>query len=146
MKLKLYKANEKNLKALVTMYQTYYHDEGEHWDEKTIYQRFRQILLMPDSIFYLASINEQVVGFIMGYYRFFSDGPILYVAEILVKKEFQGQHLGSEIMAFVEKEARNAKAKAIILETLDDHLHNHFYDKLGFETKKELVFKKKILN
>lgn len=36
MKLKLYKANEKNLKALVTMYQTYYHDEGEHWDEKIV--------------------------------------------------------------------------------------------------------------
>jgi len=85
-RLKLCKVNEKNLKALVTVYQTYYYDEGECWDEKTIYRRFRQILLMPDSLFYFASLNDQVVGFVMGYYRFFSDGPILYIVEILVKK------------------------------------------------------------
>lgn len=70
-------------------------------------------------------------------------GYIGVVHEVSVHPDFRGQGLGRSIMAFLEAEARRLGMEYLEL-TSGRHQAQELYDKLGFERRDTVVFRKKM--
>jgi N-acetylglutamate synthase-like GNAT family acetyltransferase len=93
----------------------------------------------------VAEENEKIVGFL----SYISEGGFIKINWIGVTKNFQRKGIGGRMINWLEKDARNLKARAIQVETLTDKEEyepyqktRNFYYKMGFKKIKELPEKR----
>ena len=82
---------------------------------------------------------------IFGFAEQFYDGVLFEIKEFCVKNASRGNGIGSAIYREFEKRLRERNIKEIMLMTLRGNATEHFYEKNGFETEKDLIFMKKQL-
>ncbi|MGM0771247.1 MAG: ribosomal protein S18-alanine N-acetyltransferase [Halobacteriota archaeon] len=92
-----------------------------------VYMNFYE---MNNEGFFVVSINNLIVGFVMGYRSDVNEGRIFSLA---VKKEYQGMGIGSHLMAtilngFVQQGLRSATLEVRI----SNHTARKLYSDLGF--------------
>ena len=83
-----------------------------------------------DELFSVATINKQIVGTIMAGY----DGVRGWIYALAVSREFQRQRIGSELIAYAEKQLRDrscVKVNLQVVEPVDTGLIR-FYEQAGF--------------
>jgi len=79
---------------------------------------------------WVALANDEPVGFLCAE----PIGDEVHVWEVAVSADHQGQGIGTELMAVVERHARDGGAEALTLTTFSDVPWNGpFYAKLGFD-------------
>ncbi len=94
------------------------------------------------SLLLVSLINEQIVGYCLGYdhYAFYANGKISWLEEIYVIDEFRKNNIGRELMNSFELWAKSRNSKLIALAT---RRASSFYRAIGYE--ESAVYFRKIL-
>ncbi len=135
-----YKRFEENdLNTLIKFYMDYYNSQGGTWTYDITYKRIHQIVAMEDSLVILQFDREKLVGFLMGYFKYFDDSTGFYLEEILVTSSCQHMGYGSGLLSHLKEELAGRNCNWIELLTTTGKLHQQFYRKHGFKTSENLV-------
>lgn len=135
-----YKELEENdLDTLIEFYMNYYNAVGGTWTYDITYKRIHQMVTMEDSLVMLQYEQEKLVGFLMGYFKYFDDSVGFFVEEILVKSDCQHQGYGTDLLSHLKSELSQRNCNWIELLTTTGELHQRFYQKNGYQVSKNLV-------
>ncbi len=90
--------------------------------------------------------NKEILGLIIFQIEQWWEGKVIIVQDLIVKKEFQKNNIGKELMNFLEKYAHNKKMKRIYFETNKKAPSINFYKKIGYKINKDRIsMSKKII-
>ncbi|KPK71969.1 hypothetical protein AMJ87_06055 [candidate division WOR_3 bacterium SM23_60] len=90
---------------------------------------FQHDLMSGDSVGLVAEHNDQLIGYAMA--TFTGDG--FHVTNIAIKREYQRQGLGTQLMKQLETLARNKGSTYVFLEVrTNNNVAITFYEKLGY--------------
>lgn len=128
-----------DIDEIVRFYQKYYNSHGGSWTYEKAYRRIHQITSMEDSLVLLQFEENQLVGFLMGYFKQFDDSRGFYLEEILVCAEFQHQGYGSDLLHCLKAELSHQECDWIELLTTTGEQHQQFYRKNGYARSERLV-------
>jgi len=84
---------------------------------------------IPVYIIAYHSFPDDIVGVVKGHFS----GGNMYIAHILVKREFRGKNIGSRLMEKAIQVAKNEKCHIMTLKTTVRHQVITFYHKFGFK-------------
>lgn len=133
--------SEKELPIIVEKFMDYYnnHEDG-CWRLDKAYKRIHQIVTIKDSMCLIQyDNNDEITGFVMGYYKEYDDLKAYYLEEIVIFSEYQDKGYGTLFLAEVERIIRENNAEHIELASVNDEHHLHFYQKSGFYSAANLT-------
>lgn len=128
-----------DLDTLVKFYMDHYNAKGGTWTYETAYKRLHQMVTIEDSLVLLQFEDKELVGFLMGYFKYFDDSTGFFLEEILVADAHQNQGYGTELLAHLKAELTAAKCNWIELLTTTGEQHQGFYKKNGYKRSENLV-------
>lgn len=130
---------EKHLDDLIKFYMDYYNANGGKWTYEITYKRLHQIVTMENSLVLLQYDEGKLVGFLMGYFKYFDDSTGFYLEEILVASDCQHKGYGSDFLRHLKSELLRENCDWIELLTTTGMMHQNFYSKNGYTQSKNLV-------
>ena len=89
-------------------------------------------MTIEDSDCFIQYDNENMTGFVMGYYKEYDDLKAYFLEEIVIFEEYQNKGYGVAFMTELERVVRNNGVEHIELISVNDEHHMHFYKKMGF--------------
>jgi GNAT superfamily N-acetyltransferase len=103
---------------------------------------FRALLAQEDACLLLATAGADCVGYVLGFSHltFYANGPVGWVEEILVRREYRGRGVGRMLMSAFEQWAARQNCTLVALAT---RRAAPFYRALGYEDS--AVYLRKIL-
>lgn len=145
MKMRIEVMTPEDVELVIPMYIDYYnHHEGGCWTEETAGRRIRQVLGIEDSYsLIMKDANDEACGFVMGYYKQYDDVVGYTLEEILIAHPYQGQGLGSILLAELEARVKAAGASCVELQAVKDEMHERYYGKAGYRDARNFVMKVK---
>ena len=127
------KLTEENLSNVVEKYVDYYNScENGCWTYEKAYKRIHQVMTIEDAECMVFYNNNELIGFLMGYYKEFDDLKAYFLEEIVVFADYQNKGYGTVLLMELEKVVKRNGAEHIELISVNDKHHMHFYKKLGF--------------
>lgn len=134
-----------DIELVIPLYIDYYNNyENGCWTEITAKRRIQQVLTMEGSYsLIMKAENEEVCGFVMGYYKQYDDITGYTLEEILVSHKYQNKGLGSILLAELESRVKAAGASCVELQAVKDEMHERYYSKAGYYDAKNFVMKVK---
>ena len=145
MKLEYKKMEQKDIQSVIPLYIEYWNSTGDNWTPEIVYKRIWQVVGTPDSLCFVVTCNNKVIGFVMGRFETFYDLTAYNLVEILVAKDYQNKGLGTLIMNELERRVKKLGGAIIQLDSVNDEHHEHFYGKLGYRDVKNFKAKTKFL-
>lgn len=130
---------EKYLDDLIKFYMDYYNVNGGKWTYDLAYKRIHQIATMENALVLLQFDKNNLVGFLMGYFKYFDDSTGFYLEEILVASDCQNKGYGSDFLRHLKSELNDKNCDWIELLTTTGVQHQNFYSKNGYKKSKNLV-------
>lgn len=125
--------NEDDVKRVIPLYMDYYNNHEDCcWTEEKAFKRIHQAFAKEDSLCIIAEEGGIPVGFAVGFFRQYDDLSEFLLDEIVVKYDHQGHGIGTMIVHELEKRAIANGSRLIELTAVNDDMHHHFYEKLGF--------------
>ena len=116
---------------------------NDAWTEETAGKRLRQ-MAESETFYGICAFEENVLcGMVLGVSEQFYDGVLFEIKEFCVRNASRGNGLGSAIYHEFEGRLQEKGINKIQLMTLRGNATEHFYEKNGFETDKDLIFMKK---
>lgn len=130
---------------VINLYIDYYNQvENSCWTEKTAYKRLHQVLTIEDSYsLILEDDNNKTLGFLMGYFKQYDDIIGYTLEEIIIDFTEQNKGYGSILLEKIQEVAVKMGASCIELQSVNDKMHYHFYDKAGYLNSDSFVSKVK---
>ncbi len=146
METKITQMTLQDVDLVIPIYIEYYNScEGGTWTNDKAKKRINQVVTILDSRCYILENKNEIIGFAMGYFKQYDDIISYMLEEIVVKKEWQNQGIGSKFLAGIEKEVLNLGASLVELIAINDDMHHHFYTKAGYKTATNHISKSKWL-
>lgn len=146
MNYKLRLIDFKDLEKIVEIFLDYYNNyEDENWTEERAFKRILQIYNIDDSMSFKITINNKIIGFVLGYKKVYGDLSAYKLEEILIMKKYQNQGIGSSVMKEIEKILKKENIELIELVAINDNFHEKFYGKLGYFDGGNLKLKGKFI-
>jgi len=133
---------EKVIPLFIDHYNNY--EDGE-WTRETTYKRIHQVWSREDAVCFVLESDEEVLGFVMGYFEQYDDIKAYDLVEIVIAHQYQNQGIGTELMLEIEKRIKEAGGAMIQLQAVNDEMHEKFYGKLQYNTCTNFVLKSKWL-
>jgi len=133
---------EKVIPLFIDHYNNY--EDGE-WTYETTYKRIHQVWSREDALCFILEKDEEVLGFVMGYFEQYDDIKAYDLVEIVIEHQCQNQGIGTTLMLEVEKRVKAAGGAMIQLQAVNDEMHERFYGKLQYNTCNNFVLKSKWL-
>lgn len=138
---------ESDIVRILPLYLEQYNTfEDGCWTEESACRRIHQFWSIEGSYCLLAQEQGKPVGFVLGYLKQFDDCRTYHLEEIVIAHDRQGQGLGTALMEETERRVKALGAAMIHLDAVNDEMHRHFYDKLGYRNVSNFVPKTKLLN
>ena len=141
-----YKEIEKeDLASLAAMYVETFNAPpwNDAWTPETAGTRLRQ-MAEAETFYGICAYEEDVLcGMVVGFAEQFYDWVLFEIKEFCVRNTSRGNGIGSEIYREFERRLRERNIENVQLMTLRGNATEHFYEKNGFETDKDLIFMKK---
>ncbi|MBE5836535.1 GNAT family N-acetyltransferase [Butyrivibrio sp.] len=139
---------EKDLNYVVEKNIEYYNAvEDCCWTFEKAYKRIHQVLTTEDSMCMVQlDANNNITGYLMGYFKEFDDVRGYFLEEIVIFKGFQGKGYGTDFLKELEHMVQKNGASIIELNSVNDEMHKHFYSKLSYYETKNFVMMGKFLN
>lgn len=135
---------EKDIDRVVPLYMDYYNiHENSMWTQETTYKRIHQVFSREDSLCFIFEKNDEVIGFIMGYFEQYDDLKAYDLVEIVIVYPYQNKGIGTKCMLELEKQVKEAGGAMIQLQAVNDEMHEKFYSKLEYKDATNLVLKSK---
>ncbi len=137
--MKIRKATRKNLKEIGILMKKEF--SKPPFNEKDSMKNVLKSLNFYHKIaeIYFAEENKEIIGVLVFQIEQWWEGPIIIIQDLVVKKDFQKQNVGKDLMKFVEKYAINKKAKQIYFETNKKSRAIKFYKKSGYKINKDRI-------
>ena len=134
-----------DMDRVLPIYIDYYnHCENGCWTKQTAARRIQQVMKMDDAYSLIMSDDDnEVLGFVMGYYKQYDDIIGYTLEEILISRTHQNKGLGSTLLAELELRVRDAGASCIELQAVLDEMHERYYNKAGYHNATNFVMKVK---
>lgn len=126
-----------SLTLLFDGYRVFYKQESDHKAARAFLQ---ERLENEDSIIFVASINDNLVGFTQLYFTFssVSVSRVLILNDLYVYPDHRNQSIASTLMRHAQAYTKEIGAKGLILETGKDNPAQKLYERLGW-TKDENI-------
>ena len=138
--MKYIKLTEENIDLVVRNYVDYYNsNEDGCWTYEKAYKRIHQVMTIEDSESFVQYDNDNMTGFVMGYYKEFDDLKAYFLEEIVIFANNQNKGYGTAFMAELERVVRENGVEHIELISMNDEHHMHFYKKMGFYAANNLA-------
>ena len=103
--LNLNKINQENIDLVVRNYVDYYNsNEDGCWTYEKAYKRIHQVMTIEDSECFVQYDNDNMTGFVMGYYKEFDDLKAYFLEEIVIFAEYQNKGYGCAFMEELDVE------------------------------------------
>lgn len=130
-----------DLKDIVPSYIESFNSEpwNDHWNEKTAYQRLSMMLSSPSTYGICAFYQNQFYGAVIGEKEQYDDGLVYRIKEFWIDNQLRGAGIGTQIYHDLEARLLHQGIIRIELDTLSSHYTKGFYQKIGFEEKKEVI-------
>ncbi len=129
-----------DISSVIPIYLDYYNNcEGSCWTSEKAFRRLHQVICMDDAYSLILENDGHTVGFAMGYFKQYDDIVGYTLEEILISLPFQHQGLGSLLLSALEQQVRENGASLLELLSVNDSLHEHFYDKAGYYKPSSLI-------
>lgn len=136
---------KEDIEKITPLFIEYWNSTGDKWTPELVYRRIWQVLGSPDSYCMIAKDGDNIIGFAMGRFETFYDLTAYNLVEIIVASEYQKNGIGTKMMVKLEKEVAGMGADMVQLKSVNDEMHEHFYDKLGYKDASNLKLKSKFL-
>lgn len=137
---------ESDIERVIPLYIEYYNENDDGcWNKETAYKRIHQVWSREDSYCLVLEHDESIIGFAMGYFEQYDDLFAYDLIEILVAAEHQGNGIGTTFMLELEQRVKELGAAMVQLLSVNDSMHEHFYDKLQYENATNFILKTKWL-
>lgn len=119
---------------------------GSAWDVEDVENRILEFINHPLFRGYVKIENDEIVSAAFGIIQQYYDGPRYFLTDLFTTPSYQNKGHASKLMDYVKQQLLEENIKQIMLISLNDELHNHFYNKKnGFTTRNELCIKRFIL-
>ncbi len=106
---------------------------NQEWEEETAAQRLYELLgIYPDTSFVIET-NKNIIGFIFCSIEITFNGKCLYVHDFVIHAENQDKGIGTTVLEFLEKYAKENKLNEISLNAYLYSFAYTFYKKWGFK-------------
>lgn len=137
---------DKDLEKIIEIFLDYYNTyEEEKWTEKRAIKRINQVYNIDDSMSFKIIIDEEIIGFVLGYKKVYGDLLAYKLEEILIMKKYQNRGIGTSVMKELEDILLKENVELIELISINDELHEKFYGNLGYYDGDNLKLKGKFL-
>ena len=81
---------QNDIASVVPLYISYYNSqEGSHWNEETATKRIRQVMNIEDSYALIMVNEEEIIGFVVGYFKQYDDIVGYTLDEIVIAYKYQ---------------------------------------------------------
>lgn len=131
-------SDAEDLKAVGTLMNAYIEDKfggGNPLDKSQQLRLVDALNKHPKAIMLLAEIDNVRCGMIVAFENFstFSVNPMINIHDVIVLKEYRGKGVARNLMASVEKIAKERQCCRITLEVREDNtVAQHLYKSMGF--------------
>ncbi len=134
-----------DIPSVIPLYINYYNKcEGSCWTEETAKRRITQVITMNDSYSLIMHDNDNnVLGFVMGYFKQYDDIIGYTLEEIIIAYEHHHKGLGTYLLNELENCVRDKGASCVELQAVKDDLHEKYYGKAGYRDAANFVMKVK---
>ena len=139
--LQVTKFKEKDLLPAAELFVAIFNDEpwNDNWQVKTAEKRLTDFLNTPKFLGVCCYEGEELLGFALGNREQWFEGEVFHLKEMGVKREKQGEGLGTSLLEKLRKQLIGTGAKGIYLVTARGTRAEKFYQKNGFKSNEELV-------
>lgn len=114
---------------------------SENWNKRTALLKIKDHIKNKSKV-YIAIIDKKIIGFITARLEYLDNGGKIFVEEFYIRKQFQGQGIGTFMLAELER-VYKGKIKSIALMSSKDSQAFKFYLKKGFKPYHQVIFMKK---
>ena len=105
---------EENLEEVVKKYVEYYNTcENGCWTYEKAYKRIHQVMTIEDSECMILYEKEEMIGFLMGYYKEFDDLKAYFLEEIVIFLDYQNKGYGTVLLKKLEEIVKKNGAEHI---------------------------------
>lgn len=133
-----------DIAAVLPLYISYYNEQEEGcWNEDTAAKRIHQVLSMEDSYGLIVEDENDVLGFVMGYFKQYDDIIGYTLEEIVIAYKWQNKGIGSMLLEELEQRVKAKGASCVELQAVNDDMHERYYGKTGYKNAKNFVMKVK---
>ena len=138
---------EENINSVVNAYVDYYnnHEDG-CWTYEKAYKRIHQVMTIEGAECFVQYDNDNMTGFVMGYYKEFDDLKAYFLEEIVIFAKYQNKGYGAAFIEELERIVLQNGVEHLELISVNDEHHMHFYKKLGFYAASNLAMMGKHFN
>ena len=89
------------------------------------------MVTIEDSLCLIQMDNDEITGFVIGFFKEYDDLTEYTLEEIVVLAEYQNKGYGKALLKEIERRVREHGAKHIDLISVNDEHHIHFYTSFG---------------
>ncbi|WP_028042171.1 GNAT family N-acetyltransferase [Candidatus Stoquefichus massiliensis] len=112
---------------------------NETWTYEQAYMRLDELMSSKVVMGYVAYDNGILAAMILGRQMTYMDKKDLWIDELCVSKNYQGHHLGSQLLNYTKQECIKQGIHGMVLNTVKGFLSENFYQKNGFYENISLV-------
>lgn len=116
------------------------------WSEEQLHAYIAQLMGERHSLSYGIYLHGRLIGVSLGKVKSWCEGTEYWIEEFGILPQMQGNGIGSRFMQEIEKDLIKRGITHIVLLTGKSVPAYCFYQKNGFEEKKEYIFLAKSLN
>lgn len=116
---------------------------NENWEIESALNRLEDFYDMPRQHSVVAIVEEQIIGFAIGYIERWYQGKSFYLKEICIDSTRQRSGIGTKIMDVLSQNLVSQGVNQIYLLTGRDSPASAFYDKCGFCNNSKIIMMSK---
>ena len=136
--------NEENLNNVAIHYKSAFC--GSPWEVDLVERRVLEYMKHPLFRGYANIVGDVVIGAAFGILQQSYEGLRYNLTDLFTSPEYQNQGYATELLKYIKLQLKNESVTQIVLISLNDQLHNHFYNcKNGFDTRNDLCVKRLII-
>lgn len=141
MKLNFYEIKNSDLRNCARLFQRAFAEEpwNETWTYEQAYSRLDELMSSKAAMGYVVYDEDILVAMILGRQMTYMDKRELWIDELCVNQDYQGYHLGSQLLDYTKQECIKQNIHGMVLNTVKGFLSEVFYRKNGFYENISLV-------
>lgn len=137
--------NETNMHEVAAKYKQAFF--MNNWNIERTEIRIHEFMMHPSFRGYVNIVDGEIVSAVLGTLQQYYDGVRYNLTDLFTDPAHQNKGYASDLLDYTKEVLKQEGVKQIMLISLNDDMHNHFYDsKNGFLTRTELCVKRFILS
>lgn len=122
------------------LYRTVFNEPpwDDNWTLESAQTRLSEIIETPGYRGYSASLEEELVGLVMGNLEQWYTGEHFYLKEMCVRPSRQRRGIGTTLMEYLTRDLREDGVERVYLLTMQESPAREFYETNGFRLNEQM--------